>query len=141
MENKKISNLLRAVADLMDQTTEVVVETQKEIVKNVEKTQEETRKASEDFLTHSLKLMKKIEENDAIRAYQNKLAKQNKNLADALKEIQKMREKAISDMIDDAKKVKTPMDLFEQTMKSTKNMGDHITEEAKIMQAAMNLGD
>ena len=32
MENKKISNLLRAVADLMDQTTEVVVETQKEII-------------------------------------------------------------------------------------------------------------
>ena len=36
MENKKISNLLRAVADLMDQTTEVVVETQKEIVKRSE---------------------------------------------------------------------------------------------------------
>ena len=31
MDNKKISNLLRAVADLMDQTTEVVVETQKEM--------------------------------------------------------------------------------------------------------------
>jgi len=100
MDNKKVTNLLRAVADLMDQTTEVVVETQKE---TVEKTQEETRKASEDFLTHSLRLMKKIEENDAIRAYQTKLGKTNKNLADALEEIRKMRGKAIEDMINEAK--------------------------------------
>ena len=145
MDNKKISNLLRAVADLMDQTTEVVVETQKEIVKSVEKTQEETRKASEDFVAHSLKLMKRIEESDAIRAYQNKLGKQNKNLADALKEIQKMREKAISDMIEDAKKIKTPMDgdqsLFSK-LKTMENFGkasNQINEEAKIMQGAMNL--
>lgn len=139
MDNKKISNLLRAVADLMDQTTEVVVETQKEIVKSVEKTQEETRKASEDFLAHSLKLMKKIEENDAIRAYQNKLSKQNKNLADALKEIQKMREKAIFDMIEEGKKIKTPVDLMEKTMENFGKTTSQITEEVKIMQGAMNL--
>lgn len=138
MDNKKISNLLRAVADLMDQTTEVVVETQKEIVKSVEKTQEETRKASEDFLAHSLKLMKRIEENDAIRAYQNKLGKQNKNLADALKEIQKMREKAISDMIEDTKKIKTPMDLVEKTMENFDKASNQINEEVKIIQSAMN---
>ena len=139
MDNKKISNLLRAVADLMDQATEVVVETQKEIVKSVEKTQEETRKASEDFLAHSLKLMKKIEENDAIRAYQNKLGKQNKNLADALKEIQKMREKAIFDMIEEGKKIKTPIDLMEKTMENFGKTTSQITEEVKIMQGAMNL--
>jgi|688.fasta_scaffold07945_11 gas vesicle protein len=139
MDNKKISNLLRAVADLMDQTTEVVVETQKEIVKNVEKTQEETRKASEDFLAHSLKLMKRIEDNDAVRAYQNKLGKQNKNLADALKEIQKMREKAISDMIEDTKKIKTPMDLVEKTMDNFDKASNQINEEVKIIQSAMNL--
>ena len=138
MDNKKISNLLRAVADLMDQTTEVVVETQKEIVKSVEKTQEETRKASEDFLAHSLKLMKRIEENDAIRAYQNKLGKQNKNLADALKEIQKMREKAISDMIEDTKKIKTPMDLVEKTMENFDKASNQINEEVKIIQSVMN---
>jgi gas vesicle protein len=139
MDNKKISNLLRAVADLMDQTTEVVVETQKEIVKNVEKTQEETRKASEDFLAHSLKLMKRIEDNDAVRAYQNKLGKQNKNLADALKEIQKMREKAISDMIEDTKKIKTPMDLVEKPMDNFDKASNQINEEVKIIQSAMNL--
>ena len=122
----------------MDQTTEVVVETQKEIVKSVEKTQEETRKASEDFLAHSLKLMKKIQENDAIRAYQNKLGKQNKNLADALKEIQKMREKAISDMIEDTKKIKTPMDLVEKTMENFDKASNQINEEVKIIQSAMN---
>ena len=122
----------------MDQTTEVVVETQKEIVKSVEKTQEETRKASEDFLAHSLKLMKRIEENDAIRAYQNKLGKQNKNLADALKEIQKMREKAISDMIEDTKKIKTPMDLVEKTMENFDKASNQINEEVKIIQSAMN---
>jgi NurA-like 5'-3' nuclease len=123
----------------MDQTTEVVVETQKEIVKNVEKTQEETRKASEDFLAHSLKLMKRIEDNDAVRAYQNKLGKQNKNLADALKEIQKMREKAISDMIEDTKKIKTPMDLVEKTMDNFDKASNQINEEVKIIQSAMNL--
>ena len=132
MDNKKISNLLRAVADLMDQTTEAVVETQKEVVKTVEKT-------NEDFFNHSLKLMKKIEENDAIRAYQNKLSKQNKNLADALKEIQKMREKAIFDMIEEGKKIKTPIDLMEKTMENFSKTASQITEEAKIMQGAMNL--
>ena len=139
MDNKKVTNLLRAVADLMDQTTEVVVETQKEIVKSVEKTQEERQKASEDFLTHSLKLMKRIEDNDAIRAYQNKLGKTNKSLADALEEIRKMREKAISDMIEDAKKIKTPMDLVEKTMENFGKASNQINEEAKIMQGAMNL--
>ena len=132
MDNKKISNLLRAVADLMDQTTEAVVETQKEVVKTVEKT-------NEDFFNHSLKLMKKIEENDAIRAYQNKLSKQNKNLADALKEIQKMREKAIFDMIEEGKKIKTPIDFMEKTMESIGKTAEQINEEAKIMHGAMNL--
>lgn len=132
MDNKKISNLLRAVADLMDQTTEVVVETQKEVVKTVEKT-------NEDFFNHSLKLMKKIEENDAIRAYQNKLSKQNKNLADALKEIQKMREKAIFDMIEEGKKIKTPIDFMEKTMENIGKTAEQINEEAKIMHGAMNL--
>lgn len=96
MDNKKVSNLLRAVADLMDQTTEVVVETQKQVVKNVEK-------ANQDFLTHSLKLMNRIEENDKLRAYKNELFKKNKSLADALKEIQELREKALEDMIKESK--------------------------------------
>lgn len=137
MDNKKVSNLLRAVADLMDQTTEVVVETQKEIVKSVEKTQEETRKASEDFLAHSLKLMKKIEENDAIRAYQTKLGKTNKNLADALEEIRKMREKAIEDMMKDAKSISNPMDLMSQVVKNSEKMSKQFTEEVGIMRDAV----
>ena len=45
--------------------------------------------------------MKRIEDNDAIRAYQNKLGKTNKSLADALEEIRKMREKAMEDMFTD----------------------------------------
>ena len=137
MDNKKVSNLLRAVADLMDQTTEVVVETQKEIVKNVEKTQEETRKASEDFLTHSLKLIKKIEENDAIRAYQIKLGKTDKKLANALEEIRKMREKAIEDMMKDVKHITNPMDFMSQVVKNSENLGKQVVEETKIMADAL----
>jgi len=130
MDNKKVTNLLRAVADLMDQATEVVVETQKEVVKNVEKT-------NEDFLTHSLKLMKRIEDNDAIRAYQNKLGKTNKSLADALAEIQKMREQAISDMIKESQKASNPMDLMSQVVKSSEKFGKQLVEESKIMADAM----
>jgi len=130
MDNKKVTNLLRAVADLMDQTTEVVVETQKEVVKTVEKT-------NEDFLTHSLKLMKRIEDNDAIRAYQNKLGKTNKSLADALAEIQKMREQAISDMIKESQKASNPMDLMSQMVKNSEKFGKHLTEEGKIMADAL----
>jgi ribosome recycling factor len=137
MDNKKVTNLLRAVADFMDQATEVVVETQKEIVKNVEKSQEETRKASEDFLSHSLKLIKKIEENDAIRAYHTKLGKTNKNLADALEEIRKMREKAIEDMMKDANSISNPMDLMSQVVKNTEKMGKQFTKEVGIMNEAV----
>lgn len=128
MDNKKVSNLLRAVADLMDQTTEVVVETQKEIVKNVEKT-------NEDFLTHSLRLMRKIEENDTVRAYKNKLSDKNESLVKALREIQELREKALEDMVKESKEF--PMDLYQAWDKASANlrrMGEHVTEEAKIMQ-------
>jgi len=131
MDNKKISNLLRAVADLMDQTTEVVVETQKQVVKNVEK-------ANQDFLTHSLKLMNRIEENDKLRAYKNELFKKNKSLADALKEIQELREKALEDMIKESKDF--PMDLYQAWDKANSNlrkMGEHVTEEAKIISDAV----
>jgi uncharacterized protein YbaP (TraB family) len=130
MDNKKVTNLLRAVADLMDQATEVVVETQKEVTKTVEKSQE-------DFLTHSLKLMKRIEDNDAIRAYQNKLGKTNKSLADALAEIQKMREQAISDMIKESQKASNPMDLMSQVVKSSEKFGKQLVEESKIMADAL----
>ena len=81
--------------------------------------------------------MKKIEENDAIRAYQNKLGKTHKNLADALAEIQKMREKAINDMIRDAKSVSNPMDLMSQVVKNSEKFGKHLTEEGKIMADAL----
>jgi len=131
MDNKKVSNLLRAVADLMDQTTEVVVEKQKEVVKSIEKT-------NQDFLAHSLKLMKKIEENDTIRAYKNKLSEKNKTLVDALKEIQDLREKALEDMIKDSKEF--PMDLYQAWDKTNANlrkMGEHVAEEAKIMKDAV----
>lgn len=130
MDNKKVSNLLRAVADLMDQTTDVVVETQKEVVKNVEKT-------SNDIIEHSLKLMKRIEENDAIRAYQTKLSKSNKNLADALEEIRKMREKAVQDMMRDAKSASNPMDLISQAVKNSEKIAKQFTEEVDIMRDAV----
>lgn len=130
MDNKKVSNLLRAVADLMDQTTEVVVEKQKEVVKTVEKT-------SNDILEHSLKLMKKIEENDAIRAYQTKLSKTNKNLADALEEIRKMREKAVEEMMKEAKSISNPVDFMSQVVKNSEKMSKQFTEEVGIISDAV----
>ena len=66
MDNKKVSNLLRAVADLMDQTTEVVVETNKNVI---EKTITNSWSiivviffecARQSLLSYSYKLGKKI---------------------------------------------------------------------------------
>ena len=131
MNSKKLSNLLRAVADLMDDTTEVVQETQKEFKKTVENT-------TNDYLEHSLKLIKKLDENDTIRAYKNKLGKQNKALSDALLEIQKLREKAIQDMMDDAKKITNPIDFFNKTVSNSKKFSEHIAEESKILSKAIS---
>jgi hypothetical protein len=131
MDSKKLSNLLRAVADLMDDTTEVVQETQKGITKTIEKN-------SNDYLEHSLKLIKKLDENDTIRAYKNKMGKQNKALSDALLEIQKLREKAIQDMMDDAKKISNPIDFVNKTVNNTKKFGEHILEESKILNKAIS---
>lgn len=131
MDNKKVSNLLRAVADLMYQTTEVVVETQKQVVKNVEK-------VNQDFLTHSLKLMNNIEENDRIRAYKKRMMEKNRTLAEALKEIQELREKALEDMVKESKDF--PMDFYQAWDKANSNlrkMGEHVTEEAKIITDAV----
>lgn len=126
MDSKKLSNLLRAVADLMDETTEVVQETQKDVTKTIEKN-------TNDYLEHSLKLIKKLEESDSIRAYKNKLTKQNKTLADALVEIQKLREKTIEDMLYEYRNVKDPIDLMTKTINSGKKFGEHVAEEGKIL--------
>ena len=130
MNSKKVSNLLRAVADLMDDTTEVVQETQKDMVKTIEKN-------TNEYLEHSLKLIKKLEENDTIRAYKNKLTKQNKTLADALVEIQKLRENAIEDMIRDAKGISNPMDLFTKTVSNTEKLGKQFIKEGEILNRAI----
>ena len=130
MDNKKVSNLLRAVADLMDNTTEVVQETQKEVVKTIEK-------GTSDYLEHSLKLMKKIEENDTIRAYKNKMIRQNKTMADAFTEIQKLREEAIEGLIKDAKNISNPLDFFNKTVSNTEKFGKHVIKEGEIIAGAM----
>lgn len=130
MDNKKVSNLLRAVADLMDQTTEVVVETNKEISKTVEKVQE-------DGLNYALKLIKRIDENDAIRSYKNKMTGTNKKLSEALEEIQKMREKAVSDMIKESKNIKSPTDTLFQILKNSQKIGEQFVEESNIIKEAV----
>ena len=133
MNNNKISNLLRAVADLMDQSTELAVETQKEITKNTEKFQN-------DFYEHSLKLMKRIEENDTVRSYKHKLERTNKNLSDALKEIQKLREKALEDMVKESMLNAYPLDFYQawdRANDNLKKMGEHVVEEVKTMTDAI----
>jgi predicted metal-dependent hydrolase len=144
MENKKVSNLLRAVADLMDETTEMVVEANKNVIEktiaNSEKIVEQTVNSQKEFLDHSLKLMKKIEENDSIRAYKNKLAKTNNNLKDALEEIQRMREQAMRDLIKDSMEVMVnPSSIVDKTTKNMKKMGEQIMEEGKIMSKSFNI--
>jgi ABC-type transporter Mla subunit MlaD len=130
MDSKKVSNLLRAVADLMDNTTEVVQETQKDMVKTIEKN-------TNDYLEHSLKLMRKIEDNDTIRAYKNKMGKQNKVLSEALLEIQKLRENAIEDMIRDAKGISNPIDFFNKTVSNTEKLGRQFVKEGEILNKAI----
>lgn len=135
MESKKVVNLLRAVADLMEETTtNSVVEMNKEVVKTTEKVIEQTVNTQKDFLEHSLKLMRKIEENDTIRSYKNKLTKSNSDLKSALDEIQKMREQAVSDLIKDSMEVMlNPSSIIEKTTKNMKKMGEQIMDETKTI--------
>ena len=87
----------------------------------------------------SLKLMKKIEDNDSIRAYQNKLAKKNTELKDALEEIQKMREQAVRDLITDSMEITTdPTDLVKKGIKNMTKFGKQVAEETKIMTKVFN---
>ena len=89
MSNKKMVNLLRAVADFMDETTENTP---------VEKTEKDSqKKKDEDFIKHTLALIKKIEEKDVIRAYKNKLKDADKKYGGVFEEIEKLREQAISE--------------------------------------------
>lgn len=143
MENKKVASLLRAVADLMEETTSSIVETNKNVVEKAVETTEkmvkETVNNQKEFLEHSLKLMKKIEENDSIRAYQNKLAKKNTELKDALEEIQKMREQAVRDLITDSMEVVTdPADLVKKGIKNMTKLGKQVAEETKFMTKVFN---
>jgi len=143
MENKKVANLLRAVADLMEETTNNIIETNKNAVEKVMETTQkvvnETVNNQKEFLEHSLKLMKKIEETDSIRAYQNRLAKKNTELKDALEEIQKMREQAIKDMITDSMEVLTdPSDFIKKSVKNLSKVGKQMTEETKIISKVFN---
>ena len=135
MESKKVANLLRAVADLMEETTtNSVVEMNKEVVKTTEKVIEQTVNTQKDFLEHSLKLMRKIEENDTIRSYKNKLTKSNSDLKSALDEIQKMREQAVNDLIKDSMEVMlNPSSIIEKTTKNMKKMGEQIMDETKTI--------
>jgi organic radical activating enzyme len=134
MESKKVATLLRAVADLMEETTSNVVEMNKEFVKTTEKVVEQTVSTQKDFLEHSLKLMRKIEENDTIRTYKNKLTKSNSDLKNALEEIQKMREQAVNDLIRDSMEVMlNPSSIVDKTTKNMKKMGEQVMDETKII--------
>ncbi len=100
---------------------------------------EQTVNNQKEFLEHSLKLMKKIEDNDSIRAYQNKLAKKNTELKDALEEIQKMREQAVRDLITDSMEITTdPTDLVKKGIKNMTKFGKQVAEETKIMTKVFN---
>jgi predicted Zn-dependent protease len=114
----------------MDNTTEVVKETQKEVVNTIQNN-------TNEYLEHSLKLMKKLEENDTIRAYKNKMVKQNKTLADALNEIQKLREQALEDLMRDASRSSNPMDFISKMTTHGKKFGEQVVEEGKIMTKAL----
>lgn len=130
MDNKKVSNLFRSIADLMDEATQVAVEINKEVINTAQRTAMDSP-ASFDFLQHSLKLMKRIEENDKVAAYKNKLTKQNKDLSEALKEIQKLREKALSDLVTESMDLsKSPIENWQKTMV---DVGQHIKKEVEIL--------
>ena len=81
--------------------------------------------------------MKKLEENDTIRAYKNKMSKQNKSLADALNEIQRLREQAIEDLMRDASKSSNPLDFMTKMATHGKKFGEQVVEEGKIMTKAL----
>jgi len=111
MNNEKVAQLLRVVADLI---TEEKVEKKQE--EKVEKTEKEDfgkilvnrlkteANKNRDNLKRSLDIMKRVDESDKVRAYKHKLSKKDEKLKEALDKIEELREEAFVEFYGDANK-------------------------------------
>lgn len=105
--SNKVANLLRSLADVIEDTVEVT----KEVVKEVKVIKTEVEPITNmpikvningvDPLEKALKLMKRVEENDKVKAYKQKVSTQGAKLTNAFKEIERLKNEALIGLMEE----------------------------------------
>jgi hypothetical protein len=119
MDNKKVANLLRSVADVFEQ--DIDGDVRRNLVKSVtdliEDEKNELKKKAEKVkqkysLDNALALIRKMEENDKIRAYKDKLKEVDPKYKRILTNMDKVREEVIQTHLKEFKLGLEPKDLL-----------------------------
>jgi hypothetical protein len=102
MGNKKMANLLRSVADVFDQNIESDVKTNllKSVMDLVEDEKKQLEKKAQEAkdkfsLKNALTLIRKMDENDKIRAYKDKLREVDPKYKRIISDMDKARDEVI----------------------------------------------
>jgi hypothetical protein len=119
MDNKKVANLLRSVADVFEQNIDGDV--RRNLVKSVtdliEDEKNELKKKAEEAkqkysLDNALTLIRKMDENDKIRAYKDRLKEVDPKYKRILTNMDKIREEVIQTHLKEFKMGIEPKDLL-----------------------------
>lgn len=123
MDNKKVASLLRSVADVFDQ--DIKSDVKSNLLKSVmdlvddEKVQlkKEAQEAKDKFsLNSALTLIRKMDENDKIRAYKDKLREVDPKYKRILTNMDKERDEIIQEHIKEFKFEAEKVDNTEETV-------------------------
>lgn len=119
MDNKKVANLLRSVADVFEQDIEGdvrrnLLKSVSELVEDEKRElKEKAEKAKQKFsLDNALALIRKMDENDKIRAYKDKLKEVDPKYKRILTNMDKVREEVIQTHLKEFKLGLEPKDLL-----------------------------
>jgi len=119
MDNKKVASLLRSVADVFDQNIEGDVKTNllKSVMDLVEDEKKQLEKKAQEAkdkfsLNNALALIRKMDENDKIRAYKDKLKEVDPKYKRILTNMDKAREEIIQNHLKEFKLGVEPKDIL-----------------------------
>lgn len=109
MENKKIANLLRSVADLLDEIT-VSEQTKSETKDAITETPKKNNRSfgtlsQEEAVKKISDLMKRVDETEKVRSFKRELTKKDEKLKSLFEEIENMRNAAIETLHGDLNEV------------------------------------
>jgi hypothetical protein len=97
--SKNVANLLRCLADIVEETGEVTTEVVNEIKEESKPIEEGITKLGTD-VERVLKLMSKIDENDKVKAFKQKT---DNKLKKAIDEIEKLKREAVIGLMKEEK--------------------------------------